>query len=319
MSYARVRLQKYILKPEVRTRLVYFAIRAIVTGLMHLHSINATHRDMKPENLLLRIPPFGAEFSSDDIKIGDLGYSACEGVNLGETANDLPGTLPYMAPTVLKAREECRKIVVATLERAVTQCDGPTKERVQQIQKDFDRPPDDSQRISRQKALSMLEEVRTDFKALVRDTKAEMLRHVTPDWCKDDVYSTAISIWQICNPDFDPFPMLDKSNTAASERKFFSHLRQGHRPEHSDRGPVAKGTVDQRLWWMIVDSGVLEESWGTEASQRLDSTELCEKTCRVLDAFEDEQRTKDLLQRAALDAPPTGGAAHAGRRRSRGA
>jgi serine/threonine protein kinase len=60
------------------------------------------HRDLKRDNLLLKHPPGHQNFGPRSVVICDYGYSYHTEVNPAGLA-DLPGTLPYIAPEVVKA------------------------------------------------------------------------------------------------------------------------------------------------------------------------------------------------------------------------
>ncbi|XP_076069691.1 serine/threonine-protein kinase grp-like [Oratosquilla oratoria] len=66
----------------------------LIEGVKYLHSLHVTHRDLKPDNLLL---------SRDDVlKIGDFGL-ACEFVE-EEYLTLACGTTTYIAPEVFRRR-----------------------------------------------------------------------------------------------------------------------------------------------------------------------------------------------------------------------
>ncbi|XP_053222925.1 serine/threonine-protein kinase Chk1 isoform X1 [Podarcis raffonei] len=70
----------------------------LIAGVVYLHSIGVTHRDIKPENLLLN--------GMDNLKISDFGLATVFKYNGRERLlNKMCGTLPYIAPEVLKRKE----------------------------------------------------------------------------------------------------------------------------------------------------------------------------------------------------------------------
>jgi calcium-dependent protein kinase len=66
-------------------------LRQVASALAHLHRLDITHRDLKPENLLLR-----SASGEPSIALCDFGLSGS-----GELRG-ICGTLPYMAPEILK-------------------------------------------------------------------------------------------------------------------------------------------------------------------------------------------------------------------------
>nr|XP_060643497.1 serine/threonine-protein kinase Chk1 isoform X2 [Anolis sagrei ordinatus] len=70
----------------------------LIGGVVYLHSLGVTHRDIKPENLLLD--------ERDNLKISDFGLATVFKYNGRERLlNKICGTLPYVAPEVLKRKE----------------------------------------------------------------------------------------------------------------------------------------------------------------------------------------------------------------------
>ncbi|KAG8434683.1 hypothetical protein GDO86_012879 [Hymenochirus boettgeri] len=71
--------------------------RQLIAGVEYLHSIGITHRDIKPENLLLD--------DRDQLKISDFGLATVFRHNGKERLlNRMCGTLPYVAPELLKSK-----------------------------------------------------------------------------------------------------------------------------------------------------------------------------------------------------------------------
>ncbi|KAM4652614.1 serine/threonine-protein kinase Chk1 isoform 1-T2 [Discoglossus pictus] len=69
----------------------------LIAGVEYLHSIGITHRDIKPENLLLD--------DRDQLKISDFGLATVFRHNGRERQlSKMCGTLPYVAPELLKRR-----------------------------------------------------------------------------------------------------------------------------------------------------------------------------------------------------------------------
>uniref|UniRef100_A0A4W3H6W3 Serine/threonine-protein kinase Chk1 n=1 Tax=Callorhinchus milii TaxID=7868 RepID=A0A4W3H6W3_CALMI len=70
----------------------------LIGGVEYLHSLGITHRDIKPENLLLD--------ERDNLKISDFGLATVFRHNNRERLlNKMCGTLPYVAPELLKRKE----------------------------------------------------------------------------------------------------------------------------------------------------------------------------------------------------------------------
>ncbi|ELW72226.1 Serine/threonine-protein kinase Chk1, partial [Tupaia chinensis] len=70
----------------------------LIAGVVYLHGIGITHRDIKPENLLLD--------ERDNLKISDFGLATVFRHNRRERLlSKMCGTLPYVAPELLKRRE----------------------------------------------------------------------------------------------------------------------------------------------------------------------------------------------------------------------
>lgn len=70
----------------------------LIAGVEYLHGIGITHRDIKPENLLLD--------DKDNLKISDFGLATVFRHSGRERLlNKMCGTLPYVAPELLKAKE----------------------------------------------------------------------------------------------------------------------------------------------------------------------------------------------------------------------
>ncbi|XP_015739538.1 serine/threonine-protein kinase Chk1 isoform X2 [Coturnix japonica] len=70
----------------------------LIAGVVYLHSMGITHRDLKPENLLLD--------DRDNLKISDFGLATVFKHNGRERLlNKMCGTLPYVAPELLRRPE----------------------------------------------------------------------------------------------------------------------------------------------------------------------------------------------------------------------
>jgi len=104
-------LKKYINEQKsnqnlIDKNLIYNWILEIYLGIKEIHSNNLIHRDLKPENLFLTY--------EKKIKIGDFGI-AKELNNIQEYSNTQIGTLPYMAPEILKNEIYDKKVDIWSL------------------------------------------------------------------------------------------------------------------------------------------------------------------------------------------------------------
>ncbi|MEQ2300425.1 Rhodopsin kinase grk7-b [Ameca splendens] len=72
-------------------RVVYYAAQ-IITGILHLHSMDIVYRDLKPENILLD--------GKGQCRLSDLGLAV--ELPKGKMSCQRAGTTGYMAPEVLK-------------------------------------------------------------------------------------------------------------------------------------------------------------------------------------------------------------------------
>ena len=73
-------------------------IKQVLLGLEYLHYNKIMHRDIKPQNILLKtVQETGTGIRKDVIKLADFGSSRI----VTSTMNSLHGTIAYMAPEVL--------------------------------------------------------------------------------------------------------------------------------------------------------------------------------------------------------------------------
>ena len=73
-------------------------MKAVITGVLHVHSKNYVHRDLKPENILINTIPESGYLDTDSIKLADFGLSASFKINAAYSLNERMGTLLFMAP-----------------------------------------------------------------------------------------------------------------------------------------------------------------------------------------------------------------------------
>ena len=71
----------------------------VARGIDHIHSCGIVHFDLKPANILVNIDKESDCITS--VKIADFGVSKSKRDNYS-TANDIPGTLSFMAPEMLR-------------------------------------------------------------------------------------------------------------------------------------------------------------------------------------------------------------------------
>ncbi|XP_067909917.1 serine/threonine-protein kinase Chk1 [Heterodontus francisci] len=89
------RIEPDVGMPEVDAHRFF---QQLIAGVEYLHSIGITHRDIKPENLLLD--------ERDNLKLSDFGLATVYRHNSRERLlNKMCGTLPYVAPELLKRKE----------------------------------------------------------------------------------------------------------------------------------------------------------------------------------------------------------------------
>ncbi len=91
--------------PETRAAKI---VHSLATATYYLHCYGITHRDMKPENVLMV-----DESDSSDVKLVDFGLSKIIGPN--ETCNDPFGTLSYVAPEVLLQQPYAKSVDIWSL------------------------------------------------------------------------------------------------------------------------------------------------------------------------------------------------------------
>ncbi|XP_041030511.1 serine/threonine-protein kinase Chk1 [Carcharodon carcharias] len=89
------RIEPDVGMPEVDAHRFF---QQLIAGVEYLHGIGITHRDIKPENLLLD--------DRDNLKLSDFGLATVYRHNSRERLlNKMCGTLPYVAPELLRRKE----------------------------------------------------------------------------------------------------------------------------------------------------------------------------------------------------------------------
>ncbi|CAG9855782.1 unnamed protein product [Phyllotreta striolata] len=103
MEYCRKgNLRHVLLKPQNLSGLededVRFVLGDISSGLQHLHNLKITHRDLKPDNIVLQ---YCSDRKNETVyKIIDLGYAK----ELGDSIVSFVGTLHYLAPEIFETQ-----------------------------------------------------------------------------------------------------------------------------------------------------------------------------------------------------------------------
>ncbi len=121
-----------------REGLVRVAVQ-VLDGLRHLHSLGGTHGDLKPDNILV----YGSA-GGFDVKLVDVGFDARAGENLPT----IKGTLPYMAPEVIRSaqvdgRSDLYSLGVTLFEALTGACPfgGGSPEEILDRHLEFSPPP----------------------------------------------------------------------------------------------------------------------------------------------------------------------------------
>ena len=255
---------------QSRSPLVRHATLALVRGLRCLHDeVKVSHRDIKPDNLLLRKSHKDEDFGVDDILIADFGYSICQGINHGEkTKYDLPGTLPFTGPEELQARVRRKDATVKLLEEA-RQLSNEFKGEIEQlIRRHKITERDDHERISDLDAWKMLSQMDSaPIKTLVCGCKQGIGQEMeTIDWPALDIYAAAITIWSFFHPNLPAFP--DQSHKQVNQDARFLQLLQKKRPSLSKSSSAGLIPELHELWSLVVGREILQQSWDQDVKKR---------------------------------------------------
>ncbi|KAL3310445.1 Calcium-dependent protein kinase 4 [Cichlidogyrus casuarinus] len=99
MEYAGYSLDRYQLKGLREDKILKEIASGILTGLIYLHDNKVSHRNMHPENIYIDY--------RNQVKIG--GFRGARPIPKSGKMNTFVGTVPYMAPEMLKSNEKVRK------------------------------------------------------------------------------------------------------------------------------------------------------------------------------------------------------------------
>ena len=80
-------------------------LAGILSGVAHAHEHGVIHRDIKPDNILMRQPKQGAEFSRNSAKIADFGISRVHKDGTRRLSTVVAFTEAYAAPEQINAEE----------------------------------------------------------------------------------------------------------------------------------------------------------------------------------------------------------------------
>ena len=101
-------LYEHIKTYELEEREIATIMHQLLEAIQYLHACGITHRDLRPENILVQKNPLTEEVTR--IKIVDFGLSKM--TIPGETMNDMCGTPAYVAPEILHRKGYNKKVDV---------------------------------------------------------------------------------------------------------------------------------------------------------------------------------------------------------------
>lgn len=112
MEYCETSLENYVQQTPLSAPAIVQLTKQILNGLMYLHQHNIIHRDIKPDNILLKSHGTGAfPFIA---KIADFGVSK-ELSDQNELAKTFTGTQQFMAPETMRGEPYSRAVDIWAL------------------------------------------------------------------------------------------------------------------------------------------------------------------------------------------------------------
>ena len=251
-------------------------IDGLLRGLGALHGVDVAHRDIKADNLLLRHNPTSPSFGVASVVITDFGYSYCKDIN-GERASwDLPGTLPYIAPEILRARVARKKGTskvltdMLKLVASLPQSEGNVEmiARLTEMQKLHGLAKDNRRRLADIEVLQGAQEaVGAHYQEEALGEYHGQIEALS--WKKLDIYSAGILIWQFFHKMNHPFPDCVHNKT---DQQWVTKLHKDKlRPE--DRLEDVPSCL-RNLYALVVASDAMPMAWTGEPLQRPTAEEL---------------------------------------------
>jgi len=258
--------QKYLWASGERARLVEAAAEGMLNGIAHLHAHAIFHRDVKMDNLLLRVPPNSPAFDMECVVISDYGYSLCNDIN-PTSSYDMPGTHPYQPPELLSLRLQRQKGVRQLLRKAQGSPNGHA-DRITLLVKNNRLAKDHANYVSDLDVIATLKELGGD--AWYRDLASGctaltdfFVRVDALDVQKLDIYSSAVTCWLLFHPNC-PEPLAEVLGGTENHR--VKLLEQGRRPSLTDRPTVSADSTP--LWDQLVGDSFFSCGWDSEPEER---------------------------------------------------
>jgi hypothetical protein len=188
----------------------------------------------------------------------------------------LPGTLPYTAPEVLQLRMTRKEQVARMIQESKKALLHGPAEQQREVQAIFDRhrlDKDHPEKLGDLDVLAKLEVVGHDDVTTLVSQMRDFLDTLSSasNWRANDIYSSAICIWQIFKPGKQPFPEQAIGRQGAQEKDFCRAVQKGVRPDISTLG-VHKELSE--MWTFFTrpkddcNKGLLEMAWQEDPAQR---------------------------------------------------